>query len=113
MAAKSKVKDHCAISDTGRKAAEVEDEIKASNTKRLRRIEGQVRGIQKMVEEERYCSDIMIQIAAVQESLRAVGQLLLRNHLKHCVNTALKKGSENEANEIYEELLQLFAKYSK
>jgi len=113
MAAKLETRDSCKTFPAGRKAEEVDDEIKASNTKRLRRIEGQVRGLQKMVEEERYCSDIMIQIAAVQESLRAVGQLLLRNHLKHCVNTALKKGSENEANEIYEELLQLFAKYSK
>ena len=59
-------------------------DIKERNLKRLRRIEGQVRGLQKMVEEDRYCADILTQISSVHEALRAVGRELMRNHLKHC-----------------------------
>ena len=82
----------------------VDPEIKDANLKRLRRIEGQVRGLQKMVEEDRYCPDIITQIASVQEALRGVGRQLLRNHLKHCATTAIKKGPA-EADATYDELL--------
>src|SRR5689334_13318721 len=67
-----------------RRSVGVDVAIKDRNIKRLRRIEGQIRGLQRMVDEERYCADIMIQIASVQEALRAVGRELMRNHLKHC-----------------------------
>ncbi|HKV52994.1 MAG TPA: metal-sensitive transcriptional regulator, partial [Gemmatimonadaceae bacterium] len=67
-----------------KRARHVESDIKARNLTRLRRIEGQVRGLQRMVEEDRYCADIMTQISSVQEALRAVGKELMRNHLKHC-----------------------------
>ena len=73
-----------------RAAVAVDPEIKAKNIKRLRRIEGQVRGLQRMVEEDRYCADIMFQIASVQEALRSVGRELMRNHLKHCASTAIR-----------------------
>jgi len=73
---------------------------------RLRRVEGQVRGVQKMVEEDRYCPDIITQIASVQEALRGVGRQLLRNHLKHCATSAIKKGPA-EADRTYDELLEL------
>jgi CsoR family transcriptional regulator, copper-sensing transcriptional repressor len=66
----------------GRKAVSVDPGIKTANLKRLRRIEGQVRGLQKMIEEDRYCSDILTQVSSVQEALRGVSQALLRNHLK-------------------------------
>src|ERR1051326_3617575 len=66
-----------------RKAAAVDPEVKSANLKRLRRIEGQVRGLQKMVEEDRYCTDIIIQISSVQEALRGIGRTLMRNHLRH------------------------------
>ena len=79
---------------------DVDPEIKASNLRRLRRIEGQVRGLQKMVEEERYCADIIVQIASVQEALRAVGRNLMRNHLRHCATGAM-----------YDELLDLVYKH--
>src|SRR5215470_10191595 len=62
----------------GRKAKGVDPTIKASNQKRLRRIEGQVRGLHKMVAEERYCADILTQVASVQEALRAVSRALMR-----------------------------------
>ncbi|MCC6363928.1 MAG: metal-sensitive transcriptional regulator [Bryobacterales bacterium] len=96
-----------------RKAAGVDEEIKTSNLKRLRRIEGQIRGLQKMVEEERYCADIMVQISSVQEALRSVGRALMRNHLKHCAAQAIRKGSPAEAEAMYEELLELIYKHSR
>ncbi len=68
----------------GRKAAGVDPEIKAANRHRLRRIEGQIRGLQKMVEDDRYCADVITQIASVQEALRGVARNLMRNHLHHC-----------------------------
>ena len=95
-----------------RKAAGVDAEIKARNLKRLRRIEGQVRGLQKMVEEDRYCADIMTQIAAVHESLRSVGRELMRNHLKHCATSAIRSGPE-EAEEMYDELVDMLYKHSR
>jgi DNA-binding FrmR family transcriptional regulator len=84
----------------------VDQDIKDANLKRLRRIEGQIRGIHRMVEDDRYCPDIITQIASAQEALRGVGRQLLRNHLKHCATTAIKKGPK-EADAAYDELLEL------
>src|SRR4051794_11894025 len=94
----------CGISDNGRKAVGVDATIKDKNLKRLRRIEGQVRGLQGMVENDRYCADIMMQISSVQEALRGVGRELMRNHLKHCASSAIRAG-ETEANQMYDELI--------
>lgn len=80
---------------------------------RLKRIEGQVRGLQRMVEEERYCPDVMEQVSAVQESLRSVGQLLLRNHLQHCVTGVVRSGDEARSNQVYDELASLFFKHAR
>ena len=96
----------------GRKAAAVEPEIKERNLKRLRRIEGQVRGLQKMVDEDRYCADILTQISSVQEALRAVGRELMRNHLKHCATHAIRTGG-SEAEGMYDELVDLIYKHSR
>ena len=90
----------------GRKAVAVDPDAKDRNVKRLRRIEGQVRGLQKMVEDDRYCADIMTQISSVQEALRAVGRELMRNHLRHCATTAIRAG-EPEAEAMYEELVDM------
>ena len=65
-----------------------------------------VRGLHKMVEEDRYCADIMTQIASVHEALRSVGRELMRNHLKHCAATAIRAGDE-EAEAMYDELIDL------
>src|SRR6185369_17854548 len=89
-----------------RKAAAVDPEIKERNLKRLRRIEGQVRGLQKMIETDRYCPDIMIQLASVHEALRAVARELMKNHLRHCVSSALRAGGE-AADASMDELLEL------
>ena len=96
----------------GRKAVAVDPDVKERNVKRLRRIEGQVRGIQKMVDEDRYCADIMTQISAVQEALRSVGRELMRNHLKHCATTAIRSG-ESEAEAMYDEIVELMYKHNR
>lgn len=95
-----------------RHAVAVDPEAKARNLTRLRRIEGQIRGLHKMVEEERYCADILTQISSVQEALRAVGRELLRNHLKHCATSAIQVGS-NEAEAMYDELVDLMYKNTR
>jgi DNA-binding FrmR family transcriptional regulator len=92
---------------THRHAVTVDDGLKDRNLKRLRRIEGQVRGLQKMVEEDRYCADIMTQIASVHEALRAVTRELMRNHLKHCATTAIRSNDPVKADETYDELIEL------
>ena len=69
-------------------------------------------GLQKMVEDDRYCPDIVTQIASVQEALRGVGRQLLRNHLKHCATSAIKKGPA-EADRTYDELLALITSISR
>ena len=96
-----------------RKAVGVDREIKLSNLKRLRRIEGQVRGLAKMVEADRYCADILVQISSVQEALRAVGRNLMRNHLRHCATQAIRSGRAAQAEATYDELLDLIYRYSR
>ena len=87
-------------------------DIKARNITRLRRIEGQVRGLQKMVEDDRYCADILMQVSSVQQALRAVSRELMRNHLKHCAATAIRKG-DAEAEAMYDELVELMHKHAR
>lgn len=97
---------------SGRKAAGVDPDIKERNLKRLRRIEGQIRGLQKMVAEDRYCPDILIQVASAHEALRSVGREVMRNHLRHCVAQAVRAGGP-EAETTYDELLDLMYTYSR
>ena len=80
---------------------------------RLRRIEGQVRGLQKMIEEERYCADVLMQLSSVQEALRGVGRALLHNHLKHCATEAIRSGDPEKAEAMYEELMELMYKNAR
>ena len=98
--------------EEGRRAVAVAPDAKERNVKRLRRIEGQVRGLQKMVEEDRYCADIMTQISSVHEALRSVGRELMRNHLKHGATAAIKAGPA-EAEPMYDELVDLLYKHSR
>ena len=97
---------------TGRKAVAVDPDSKEKNLKRLRRIEGQVRGLHRMVEEDRYCADIMTQISSVNEALRAVGRELMKNHLRHCAATAIRS-SDDEAAAMYNEIVDLMYKTGK
>ena len=97
----------------GRKAVGVDRDIKERNLKRLRRIEGQVRGLQNMVEADRYCADILTQISSVHEALRAVGRELMRNHLKHCAATAIRSEDPDQADAMYDELVDMMYKHSR
>lgn len=101
------------VAATAKKAAGVDQDIKTANLKRLRRIEGQVRGLHKMVEEDRYCADILVQLASVHEALRAVGQGLMRNHLRHCATHAIQSGDPGKAEAMYDELVDLIYKYGR
>jgi DNA-binding FrmR family transcriptional regulator len=94
----------------GSKPVAVDPEVKAAAVTRLRRVEGQVRGLQRMIDEERYCPEILTQMASVQEALRAVARSLMRNHLKHCVATA--HGS-SDSERVYNELLELIFRQSR
>ena len=98
--------------DEERKAVAVDPDAKARNIRRLRLIEGQVRGLQKMVEEDRYCADILMQISSVHEALRSVGRELMRNHLKHCAMSAIAQGPET-AEPMYDELVDLMYRHSR
>ena len=80
---------------------------------RLHRIEGQVRGIEKMVADERYCIDILTQIGAVSTALETVAQRLLEQHANHCVAGALASGSRDEAEEKTRELLQAVQRFTR
>jgi DNA-binding FrmR family transcriptional regulator len=97
----------------GRKAVGVDPAIKASNLRRLRRIEGQVRGLQRMVKEDRYCPDILTQVSSAQEALRAVARALMRNHLAHCATHAIRSGSTEERQAMYDELLGMIYKNAR
>jgi CsoR family transcriptional regulator, copper-sensing transcriptional repressor len=96
-----------------RHAAGVDPALQARAMARLKRIEGQVRGLQRMVEEERYCADILVQLSSVQEALRGVGKLVMRNHLEHCVTGALRTGDRLEAERAYGEVLDLMYKHAR
>ena len=78
--------------------------------RRLRNIEGQVRGIHRMVEEEKYCVDILTQISAVRAALNGVAMVVLKRHLDHCVADALQSGNELRAREIIDELMDVLTK---
>jgi CsoR family transcriptional regulator, copper-sensing transcriptional repressor len=88
----------------------MEAETKERNLKRLRRIEGQIRGLQRMVEEERYCADILTQISSVHEALRSVGRELIRHHVKHCARSAIEAG-DSQAEQMYDELVEMMYKH--
>lgn len=77
---------------------------------RLQKIEGQVRGVQRMVENDRYCVDILVQLAAIRAAVGAVGQSLLESHVRGCVSSALKSGDGDRA---VDELMDVFAQFSR
>jgi len=85
-------------------------EIKAPCLKRLKRIEGQVRGLARMVEADRYCIDIVTQIAAVRAALRRVEEEVLRDHVAHCVEHAVASGNKAEQRRKIAELMDVLAR---
>jgi DNA-binding FrmR family transcriptional regulator len=79
---------------------------------RLRKVEGQVSAICRMVEEDEYCVDILLQISAVQGALGKASQLLLGSHVETCVASAFETGSKQDRQTSIDELMQVFARYS-
>lgn len=86
-------------------------EIRSQVEQRLRRIAGQVGGIQRMVEQDRYCVDVLLQVAAVRAALDQVGKLLLGAHVGTCVADAFASGSAGERERKLAELLEVFARF--
>ena len=86
------------------------NDIKASCAKRLSRIEGQVRGIARMLEEDRYCIDIVTQISAVRAALRRVEEEVLKDHVAHCVEHAITSGNKADQREKIAELMAVIGR---
>jgi DNA-binding FrmR family transcriptional regulator len=85
-------------------------QAKSAVLKRLQRIEGQVRGLTRMVEEDRYCIDIVTQISAVRAALRRAEEEILRDHVAHCVEGAIKSGNRAEQRKKVAELMDVFGR---
>jgi CsoR family transcriptional regulator, copper-sensing transcriptional repressor len=83
------------------------------NLARVARVEGQVRGIRKMIENGTYCIDIVTQIQAAQSALGALGKRVLKKHIDHCVAEAVRSGTRAEADEKTTELMQVLDRYFK
>ena len=81
--------------------------------KRLKRIEGQVRGISKMVDENRYCIDVITQISAAQAALRRVEEVVLKDHVGHCVEHAIASGNKAEQRKKIAELMEVLARSNR
>lgn len=92
---------------TGEIPADLQEQL----LRRLSRAEGQLAGVRRMVEEDAYCVDILVQIAAVRGALGRVGQLLLSSHIEHCVATAFRSGDPEESDRQVDELMEVFSKY--
>jgi DNA-binding FrmR family transcriptional regulator len=86
---------------------------KQALVKRLHRIEGQVRGIERMVDEDRYCIEILTQVGAVSTALESLAFEILDDHVKHCVSGAINSGNKREAAEKTEELLAAVRRFAK
>ena len=91
---------------------QIDADIKGQALRRLARIEGQVRGLQRMIEEGRYCVDVLNQVSSVHEALRGVGRLMMRNYLERCASDGIRAGGER-ADEVRAEILDLMYKYAK
>jgi DNA-binding FrmR family transcriptional regulator len=85
-------------------------DAKAAALKRLKRIEGQVRGLSRMVEDDRYCIDIVTQIGAVRAALRKVEEEVLRDHVAHCVDGAIASGNRAQQRRKIAELMDVFGR---
>ena len=88
-------------------------QVKASITKRLNRIEGQVRGLARMVEEDRYCIDVMTQISAVRAALRRAEEEILRDHVNHCVEHAIASGDKKDQRKKITEIIDVLGRSNR
>jgi DNA-binding FrmR family transcriptional regulator len=90
----------------------MDEETKGKTLGRLRRVEGQVQGIQRMVEEEKYCVDILLQLMAVQGAVEQVQKLVLAQHIESCVSDAIRSGNARDRQKKVDELLDVFSRFS-
>lgn len=90
----------------------VKANIREQVGKRIKRIAGQVAGIERMIDADRYCVDILLQVAAVRAALDGVGKLILRSHVETCVSDALVAGRAKERKQKIDELMDVFSKFS-
>jgi DNA-binding FrmR family transcriptional regulator len=88
-------------------------DVKSSILKRLGRIEGQVRGLSRMVEDDRYCIDVITQIAAVRAALRSVEEEVLKDHVAHCVEHAIASGNKADQRAKVAELIEVLGRASR
>ena len=88
------------------------DDEKTKLANRLRRVAGQVAAVQRMIDEDTYCVEILTQIAAASGALGKVGQIILESHIKSCVADAVKSGSAKQRDEKLDELIEIFRKYA-
>lgn len=86
---------------------------KEALNRRLKRIEGQVKGIQKMIDEDRYCVDVLVQISAIRSAINKVGSIVLENHIKGCVSESLKHDDEQTSEDMIAELMDTVNKFTK
>lgn len=91
----------------------MKDDSKISTLKRLNRIEGQIRGLSKMIEEDRYCIDVVTQIAAVRAALRKVEEEVLKDHVGHCVEHAIASGNKQEQRNKVAELMEVLVRSNR
>ncbi len=91
----------------------IDEETKRKAMARLKRIEGQVQGVQRMVEEGQYCVDILLQISAIQGALEQVRKILLGRHVESCVAEAMASGREADRQKKIDELLEVFTRYAR
>jgi DNA-binding FrmR family transcriptional regulator len=91
----------------------VQGELKEDVLRRLNRIEGQIKGLRRLVEQDTYCVDVLTQVSSIHEALRGVGKVVMRDHLQHCVTDSLRAGDEAKAERTYQELMDLVYKYAK
>ena len=91
----------------------INEETKRKAMARLNRIEGQVQGVQRMVQEEKYCVDILLQISAIQGALDQVRKILLGRHIESCVAEAMASGRPGDRQKKIEELLEVFSRYTR
>lgn len=88
-------------------------ESKAQALRRLKKIEGQIAGLTRMIQQDRYCIDILIQLSSIHEALRGVGKVIMQNYLENCATVALRSKSKKKATQIYKEVMDVVYKFAK
>lgn len=88
------------------------DDTKANVHRRLKKVQGQVAGIQRMIEEDRYCVDVLLQVAAARAALERAGQIVLRSHVETCVTSAVASRDQHEIRQKLDELMEVLSRFS-